>query len=251
MRLYRQEVVMKRALVFLFVPFLLLSCSMDLGYSNIEVLIPEHPWETYTEAQLWYSLRWTDGDGEHVKYVEQGQRSVRIKVKADRTVYICAYPLSNLMPFGAAFSPSSVPSCVLLTQEEGFLADVFMSLNEEVREQVNWEKLIQACYDKTESLMDLDIQMLVSATMNGNLGKSAIVKNRSYEIGPFMVQNGVWIPERMGLGRVVVTEGSMEKMTVSPGVYRFYEREAGLEMRIVCEVDGKSACVFKPTMVPQ
>ena len=233
-----------------FFAVLLVSCSMEIGTSYVEVIIPEHPWEVYTGGELWYSLKWCDGDGEHVKYVEQGVKSLKIKVKADRTVYICAYPLADMMPFGAAFSPVRVPSCVVLSQDEGYLADIFMNLKEEVREQVNWENLIQSCREKSEALTDLDVQMLVSAAMNGNLSKRAIVKNKSYEIGPFMVQNGVWIPESAGLPRVVVTEGSMEKMEVTPGVYRYYERESGLELRIVCEADGRSACVFKPAMVP-
>lgn len=228
---------------------LLISCSQDITHAYVEVVIPEHPWETYTGAKIWYTLKWTDGDGEHTKHVESSAQSVRIKVKADRTVYICAYPLSDMLPFGAAFTPASVPACILLTQDEGYLADIFMNLKEEVREKINWEALLQACFSKSEALMDLDVQMLVSAAMNGNLGKSSAVKNSSYEIGPFTVQNGVWVPERTGEGRVFVNDGEMEKMNVTPGVYRYYESEASLEMRIVCEPDGKSACVFKSATV--
>ncbi|MCR5760414.1 MAG: hypothetical protein K6F82_00190 [Sphaerochaetaceae bacterium] len=239
---------MKRLLIAIIIAALILfaSCSQEITKKTVQIIIPEHPWVSYANAEIWYSLKWTDGDGEHVKYIESGTSEVKITVNASSTIYICAYPLSDMLPFGTAFSPSSVPSSVVLSQDEGFLADVLMNLKKEVRSQINWEKLLQSCKEKTSSLREIDVQMLVSAAMNGNIGQSAIVKNKAFEIGPFTVQNGVWVSELEGQGRVVVTDGEMEKMTVVPGVYRFYEKEANLEMRIVCETDGKSACVFKP-----
>ncbi|MCR4676546.1 MAG: hypothetical protein K5634_04885, partial [Sphaerochaetaceae bacterium] len=214
-------------------------------------IIPEHPWEKYSAASVWYTLVWLDGKGEHVLHVPSTKREITIDVYPSGTTYICAYPLGELMCFGTAFSPLKVPQAVVLSQEEGFLSDIFMYLDREVSSRINWEELVKVCREKAESLFYLDTQILVSSVLNGNLSSRSVVKGTLFEVGPFSVQDGIWISEREGEGRITVTDGSLPEMNLSPGVYRYYGSEMGLEMKIVCEPDGNSACLFRPALCSQ
>ena len=208
----------------------------------VRIVIPDHPWERQGVEKLWYSLRWTYGDGIQTLFVDNRTREVELGVPLGANLIVCAYPLDDMLPFGALAGAGNLSSCIVLNQDSGFLADLLLGIEERVACSVNFAVLEKYAAESTPDFRLLDSDVLLTDILNGKLsGKSFRV------LEPVIAQEmlfypGIWESESVHENALSVpADGVAPDLELSPGVHRYLCVNRELEIRIVVSRDG----VFK------
>lgn len=204
----------------------------------VSVVIPDHPWESEGH-RMWYSLQYNDGEGLRTLFVENGVREVYLKVPAGRTVYVCAYPLGSLRPFGTGVSPLSEGTVFVLDQDQGVIADLMLKIGEPAVERVNYERLVGAASEVADDFSFLDTELLAQDVYNGDLQKNSVKAKEGVKVTGLEFYQGLWVPENVHSAAFRVgPDGQAPDMVLAEGVHRFLCAERSLEIRIVVSQDG-------------
>ena len=238
-----------KAFLIVLIVFLFISCSSDIGYRQVTVTIPVHPWEEEGQC-LWYSLKWTDKDNIRTQYVDKTIRNVKIKIPLGETVCICAFPLGDMEPYGTCIIPSDNRNIYQLSQNGGHLARIIMEREVPIRSNINFPLLENACYSLTDDFRRLDEVELISGMTNGKLTKASVKLNTLSEIPELSVLNGIWISENEKDPYIQVFNSKIPPMKLPPGTHRFYCRSQTREIRISIDYSGSISAVMKQSMVP-
>lgn len=235
-----------KKILYLFLPFFLLaSCSQQaFNTKEVCVVIPTHPWELEKTNLMWYSLKYNcDGQIKHL-YVDTTTREVRIKIPKDQTVIVCAFPLDDMHPFAAAFSPVS-PDTLILDQNQGYLAEMILGGALEVAGDINFDKLVQKAKDVSHDLRQIDEAVLIADILNGDLKDSSFVKTPEVEIGDVEVYSGTWISENCN-----DLFFDPDDVQLPIGVHRFFNVERSLEMELIVNADGTYSKYEERSLIP-
>lgn len=242
------------------------SCSLCSFERKIVLEIPKHPWENCSvNAKMWYSLKWSYGNEIKSLYVGPDEREVEIKIPIGETVFVCAFPLGEMKPFGYVITPQERLSTFELTQDDGFWAALFLDLDRDVTKEVNY-KALKIAVDEVlqEVLLDFSKQSLADTSssnhtsssflrasirnldkvvflrdvFNGELSKSSIEFLSPFIIPSFAVSNGVWVSELVLGPCYTVTNSIMPELILSEGVHRFYNPTTNRELVVVVDDRG-------------
>lgn len=230
-------------LVFILIVFLCSSCSEEKFRTafesyEVKVCIPAHQWEEQCNIKLWYYIKWTCKGHVETLYADTETREVFIRVPLGETVYICAYPLGDMAPFGCAITPQSRKKEVMLSQDIGYIAHLLMNSDLQAASRVNFDSLIDLIQTQTTDFRLVDDTVLVSDVINGKLGINSVKITEKTVVPPFSVPGGVWVPEYGCDFCLYVLDGKTPELELGPGVHRYYCRELDRELRIVTQSDG-------------
>lgn len=232
---------MKRTVIVMtcLLSLVLVGCGQEaMRTKPLHVVIPEHPWERNSTVRLWYTLKWNDNGKIQSLYVDTGTREVDIKVPRNCTVYICAYPLGEMTPWGTAIVPTSNKREVVLTQSEGYVAHLLINSNIPAAERVNFDLLYEKIMEQTFDTRSLDDTALVADVINGKLNKRSVEIKSKYRVESISIPNGKWVPESE-IDRVLyVNSNHTGELEFYPGVYRYYCEELDREFRVVVDHGG-------------
>lgn len=241
---------MKKIILIAFSLLLLCSCSEKKIQRTVKIEIPPHPWEMKSNKKLWYSLEWTDGDEIKRLHLDSKTRVAEIPVSAGQTVYVCAYPLGEMVAFGTAVTPLFSASSVVLDQNGGLLSDLLMSVDREAAAQVNFDRLFSEASAKTEDFRFLDMSQIAVDVINGVLKKSSVKTVNGYDIDPFDVVKGLWVSEFALSGSFIAADGTTPQMKLPPGVFRWYNPEEDMELRVVVDDSGDVFHYERKSLIP-
>ena len=224
---------------------ILITSGCAQGRTVTVVLEESHPWEAASGRRFWYTLGWNGPSGAiEETHLSIGCRAVRILVPLGGTVVFAAYPLGSGMPFGGASLAIDASERVLLTMEDGPLADMLLSLSKRWPEpvaRVNFQNLSQyiSCVDPTG--WGIDWNLLAKKIVEGHLSASSVKQIDPVSIDVEGLPEGVWVCEHAGYPELASgSEVPVEIQGLFPGLIRYLSLEGGLELRIVI---SEEACM--------
>ncbi len=218
------------------------GCTGTLPSRTVSIVIPDHPWEGGDVEKLWYSLQWTDGGAINTRFVGNGVRNVELKVPLGANIVVCAYPLDDLLPFGALIGPEVSAAAVVLDQDSGFLADLLLGLDSRVACSVDFPLLQKYAEQSTSDFRLLDSDVLVTDILNGKLSQKSFRVLESIEVTDLLFYPGIWESESVHENALAVgADGVAPDLELGLGVHRYLCVDRELEIRIVVSRDG----VFK------
>lgn len=218
--------------------FLLLSCTQNFSYKTVNIEIPQHPWEENSSKKMWYTLKWTYNDTILSQHINSDTRNITIRIPVGETVFICAFPLGEMIPFATAITPLDEKLIYVLNQNEGYLAKEFMNLDADVRSKINFGYLVQACYSKTDDFRQINMVDLLQDALNGHLTKASVKIKSPSEVPELSVLDGVWISENQHDNLMDIKNAKTPVMYLPPGIHRYYCPQISREIRISIDYDG-------------
>lgn len=241
----------RKILFILFIAFLFIGCAQIPQTRRITVEIPLHPWEKYSPVKLWYSLSYNSYDGIKTVYVNQDTRLVDVDIPLGKTVFICAYPLGEMQGFGCVVTPQNDQKRFEMTQNDGYLCDIFLNSDLKVSERINYDKLREKIISQCTDFRLVDDQVLLEDALNGQLNMSSIKIRQKIEVPSFVAPSGTWISESVTESRMIFIGNKSDDMLLPVGLHRFYNYEKDLEMRLVVEEDGSLYHHERQALVPR
>ena len=206
---------------------------------TIKVVIPTHPWEETTDVKLWYKLKWNKGTEIQTAFVYNDTRILNLEIPPGQTVYICAYPLGSMLPFGTGISAHNSKTVFVLNQNEGFLADILMNSEDSSVLTLNFEKLVQKAETETPDFRNLNTSLLLQSVLNGKITAKSFEQTEMQTFSDIAMYSGLWIPESIFEDPFTVNEdGNSPVMTLSMGIHRYLCLKRNLEIRLVVSEEG-------------
>jgi hypothetical protein len=206
-------------------------------------LAQDHPWETASGRRFWYTLAWTGLDGEVMKtHLSIGCRSVRVPVVLGQSVVFAAYPLGTGIPLGGSYLALDDDATVLLSMEEGPLADMLLSLSKRWPgpvARVHTHHLLDYIEAEDPLGIGIDWNHLAKSIVEGDLSSAHVMKLQPIELRLEGLPEGSWQCEHAGYPAVFgYCENPVVLTGLFPGVLRFVNLERGLELRLVVSEDA-------------
>lgn len=231
--------------------FLLIFCSCSGEMARrVTVVIPEHAWERYSGRKMWYYLKWGSSlDDIRTVYV-YGESEVELKVPCGRTIYFCAYPLGEMQCFGGATGPENPYETVVLSQNAGVVAGLFLNTEGKAAGFADFDMICTYADTICTDYRSLDMANLLKDMLNGELGKKSVSVMKPHRVEGFALTNGVWVSEVDYMGRFVSSGGMSPDFDLFSGVYRFWNIEENLELRIVVDDSGNVFHHIRQSFVP-
>lgn len=215
------------------------SCTGTALSRTVNIIIPEHPWETEGVEKMWYSLQWSDGSCIRTLFVDNGTRNVALKVPVGANIIVCAYPMDDLMPFGALIGPAGGEAGVVLDQDTGFLADMLLGIEGSVACSLNFEMLVKYASLSSEDFRLLDTDVLLTDILNGRLSERSFRVLEPLEASDLLFYPGIWESESVHENALTVgADGVVPVLELGRGVHRYLCVNRELEIRIVVSQDG-------------
>ena len=238
------------------------SCSAALFDRTVELEIPQHPWEACSnDVEMWYSVKWSYGNEVRSLYVPPGERRASIKVPIGETVFICAFPLGEMRPFGAVVTPFDSDASFVMSQEDGYIAALLMDVDRDSTKGINYRALKEvlksvgkessssASTADSVGVLALDKVRFLRDVMNGELSQSSVVFLKPFDMPQFAIPNGVWVSESALGSYYIVKDSMMPSIRLSEGVHRFYNPSTDRELVVVVDEKGNTFRYVRQALV--
>lgn len=214
-----------------------ISCEFNpLHERRLEVSIAkEHPWKEGSHRPLWHTLVYFDASGSLKRvHLEGGTTRASVTVKREGLTVLCAYPLSNLHPYGGFFYPGcELP--VVLTQEQGRLAGLLLDVyayNAQAIENLNGELLTELAPDTGL----LDTSKLLVDLLNGTVDQESLTPKPTLSITLADLPAGNWVSERTGRQSFYFHYGDTISLEAEGGVERWWNQEHQLCLTLFADL---------------
>ena len=230
---------------------LLVSCSLFTDYTPLTVIFPAggSPWEQGGGVHS-YLLVYPDpsDDGKTLirAKIERDMQQIVIMIRKGSAVPVALYPNGSLKPAGGIYPLDLLnPSTLLLSEEEGFLADILLDLHAENSriEAVNIPKLKQVINENSEGdPWRIDGEILKTSLVLGSLSVYKI-KKRESRIIILSDAPGTWISDDPFYTRAVSGPDGTLKVTLYPGMHAFLNLETQTELYVQVGTDNFNTIV--------
>ena len=218
----------------LFFCFFLWSCSFFSDYVSLNVVFPAElsSWEESGGIDFYLLVYPDPADNETMMTKEIGPdaRASEIRIRKGAAVPVALYPNGNLKPVGGVFPLDLADGSTLrLSKEEGFLADILLSL--------------QAYSSRIEGINIPRLQHEIMETCGGNpwsinsetlktaiiLGSISVYKIKREEYLPVILQNlpGEWISDNPFSEKEESDSDGTLYLNVYPGIQSFFNPGTG------------------------
>lgn len=227
---------MRRFLVPVLFVLLLSSCDM-VSYRNVTVSFgEEHFWEYVSGRQMWHTLVYFDGESVQRRSVTGTDRKVSVRIRRGATAVFAVYPLDSLSPKGGGLSPWKGDS-ISLHETDGLLADTLIAACD-----YNPSAIAAMDYDSfRESIPDgFDPDELLYSLADGSFSSSSVSLAAKYRVTVTAIPEGIYYPESESGDIISMKSGSGVTLTLTPGVHRYYNHEAGTICLIAVTTAGES-----------
>ena len=238
------------------------SCSAALFDRSVELEIPQHPWEVCSnDVKMWYSVKWSYGNEVRSLYVPPGERRASIRIPIGETVFVCAFPLGEMRPFGAVVTPFDSDVTFVMNQEDGYIAAMLMDVDRDSTKGINYKALksVMETLAKESSeassgrdsvgVLALDKVRFLRDVMNGELSQSSVVFLKPFDMPQFAIPNGVWVSESALGSYYVVKDSMMPAIRLGEGVHRFFNPSTERELVVVVDERGNSFRYVRQALV--
>ncbi len=217
---------------------LLTSCSAELKKEITVALYSDLTWEQVTGKEMWFKVRYFDGESVKTEYIFQGDRSITLEVSGMSLAVFAFYPLGNLSPLGGFWEPGE-SSKVYVQAPWGYFAAMLTDAAETMPECVR-ELSVRAIRDDNPDLGAIKREDFLSFLYRGSLKKNEITLSKKYSVPLDGVLNGYWVSLFSHSSSFTInTTGDGMTLSLLPGIWYYLNTERELMLEIVISDEGE------------
>ncbi|MBR6086060.1 MAG: hypothetical protein IKP61_10695 [Spirochaetales bacterium] len=225
------------------------SCSLARPDRLLEISVPNHPWESVSGKELWYTLKWTYGNEIRSLYLGPGERAASIYVPTGETVLIAAYPLGEMAPFGALITPLDEELKVVLNQDDGVLANELIDLDRSVTKRLNYGLIRDNIAKKCDDMRIIEKISFLRDLQNGELTETSFRIVSLYGIDGFALPNGLWTSEYIRDCSLFVTDNFSPQIQLPEGVFHYLNPEMDRILVLIVDSSGNSYGYLRQSLI--
>lgn len=229
---------MKRILFCLFVFVFLSSCTFSPSITLTIAPYSDTPWEEVSGKEMWYKVRYFDGESVETLYLDRGVWSVDLTLKRDSLLLFAFYPLGDMEPLGGFWEPGC-KSKVWLSPEDGFFIDMLINAAESYPSCVPTLS-VKRLKETSPDLGAIDRGSFLTSLLEGKVGEKDIALSKKYKVPLDGIPKGKWVSLYSHSASIIISD-VFDPGTVPlfPGVYHYIYFERNLMLTITIGEDGK------------
>ena len=211
---------MKKISFYLTLVVLLSSCTFSPPITLTVSPYFDTPWEEVSGKEMWYKVKWFDGDRVETVYMDRGVWSIKVKADRDSVMVFAFYPLGDMEPLGGFWEPGD-NNKVWLSPEDGFFADMLIRASETYPSPVS-KTSIKRIKERIPDLGAINRVSFLSSLLEGKINDNEIELYKKYRVPLDGVPKGKWVSLYSHSQSISVSD-VFDPGTVSlfPGVYHY------------------------------
>lgn len=227
-----------RLLAVIFLPFVIISCTLDIEEEIVAVIPSIIPLEDMSGESIRYTLRVFTGSEIRNISVPVGTKRVPVKVKKGSTVILALYPAENYAPLGSYYEPGSKKE-VYFTYTRGSLMDFLLSVST-YRSGIVRSLCLSSLEELYPDFSSIDKALFLSALEGGILDEKSEIEATLFEIRIESLSEGLWQTENPYVDDIRISGDENEKtVKLYEGVYRFLNIEEDRMLTLLVLSDGQ------------
>lgn len=188
---------------------------------------------------MWHTLVYTTESGELERvHLNVRQKQITVQVRRDCLTVFCAYPLSELQPFGGFWYPGCGRQ-IELNQRQGQLAELLVdayAFNTDAVQQLNGAYLKQLsdlswCLDPVQLELDL---------LHGELDLERLMLFEKLDVVLQNIPAGYWVSERLNVPSFSFLWDSSVSLVLEGGLHRWWNAERNLCLTVYVDLERRS-----------
>ena len=229
---------MKKILFYLTLVFLLSSCTFSPPVTLTVSPYSDTPWEEVSGKEMWYKVKWFDGDRVETVYMDLGVWSIEVKADRDSLLVFAFYPLGDMEPLGGFWEPGD-NNKVWLSPEDGYFADMLIRAAETYPSPVS-NISIKRLKERIPDPCAINRVSFLSSLLEGNIDNKEIELYKKYRVPLDGVPKGKWVSLYSHSQSMYVSD-VFDPATVSlfPGVYHYINFDRDLMLTVTLDENGK------------
>ena len=228
---------MKKISFYLTLVVLLSSCTFSPPITLTVSPYFDTPWEEVSGKEMWYKVKWFDGDRVETVYMDRGVWSIKVKADRDSVMVFAFYPLGDMEPLGGFWEPGD-NNKVWLSPEDGFFADMLISASETYPSPVS-KTNIKRIKERIPDLGAINRVSFLSSLLEGKINDNEIELYKKYRVPLDGVPKGKWVSLYSHSQSISVSD-VFDPGTVSlfPGVYHYINFNRDLMLTVTLDEKG-------------
>ena len=228
---------MKKISFYLTLVVLLSSCTFSPPITLTVSPYFDTPWEEVSGKEMWYKVKWFDGDRVETVYMDRGVWSIKVKADRDSVMVFAFYPLGDLEPLGGFWEPGD-NNKVWLSPEDGFFADMLIRASETYPSPVS-KTSIKRIKERIPDLGAINRVSFLSSLLEGKINDNEIELYKKYRVPLDGVPKGKWVSLYSHSQSISVSD-VFDPGTVSlfPGVYHYINFNRDLMLTVTLDEKG-------------
>ena len=228
---------MKKISFYLSLVVLLSSCTFSPPITLTVSPYFDTPWEEESGKEMWYKVKWFDGDRVETVYMDRGVWSIKLKADRDSVMVFAFYPLGDMEPLGGFWEPGD-NNKVWLSPEDGFFADMLIRASETYPSPVS-KTSIKRIKERIPDLGAINRVSFISSLLEGKINDNEIELYKKYRVPLDGVPKGKWVSLYSHSQSISVSD-VFDPGTVSlfPGVYHYRNFNRDLMLTVTLDEKG-------------
>ena len=228
---------MKKISFYLSLVVLLSSCTFSPPITLTVSPYFDTPWEEVSGKEMWYKVKWFDGDRVETVYMDRGVWSIKVKADRDSVMVFAFYPLGDMEPLGGFWEPGD-NNKVWLSPEDGFFADMLIRASETYPSPVS-KTSIKRIKERIPDLGAINRVSFLSSLLEGKINDNEIELYKKYRVPLDGVPKGKWVSLYSHSQSISVSD-VFDPGTVSlfPGVYHYINFNRDLMLTVTLDEKG-------------
>lgn len=228
---------MKKISFYLTLVVLLSSCTFSPPITLTVSPYFDTPWEEVSGKEMWYKVKWFDGDRVETVYMDRGVWSIKVKADRDSVMVFAFYPLGDMEPLGGFWEPGD-NNKVWLSPEDGFFADMLIRASEAYPSPVS-KTSIKRIKERIPDLGAINRVSFLSSLLEGKINDNEIELYKKYRVPLDGVPKGKWVSLYSHSQSISVSD-VFDPGTVSlfPGVYHYINFNRDLMLTVTLDEKG-------------
>ena len=228
---------MKKISFYLTLVVLLSSCTFSPPITLTVSPYFDTPWEEVSGKEMWYKVKWFDGDRVETVYMDRGVWSIKVKADRDSVMVFAFYPLGDMEPLGGFWEPGD-NNKVWLSPEDGFFADMLIRASETYPSPVS-KTSIKRIKERIPDLGAINRVSFLSSLLEGKINDNEIELYKKYRVPLDGVPKGKWVSLYSHSQSISVSD-VFDPGTVSlfPGVYHYINFKRDLMLTVTLDEKG-------------
>ena len=228
---------MKKISFYLTFVVLLSSCTFSPPITLTVSPYFDTPWEEVSGKEMWYKVKWFDGDRVETVYMDRGVWSIKVKADRDSVMVFAFYPLGDMEPLGGFWEPGD-NNKVWLSPEDSFFADMLIRASETYPSPVS-KTSIKRIKERIPDLGAINRVSFLSSLLEGKINDNEIELYKKYRVPLDGVPKGKWVSLYSHSQSISVSD-VFDPGTVSlfPGVYHYINFNRDLMLTVTLDEKG-------------
>lgn len=226
-------------MVLFILTILLSSCTVSLPKTVTVNLKDSHMWEEIQGHEMYYTLKYFDGDGIVSVNLDPGIRKVQIRVRDGGLRPIIAVPIGKLSPLGGFYYPG-YDGDVCLYRENGTFANLLINASEYMPDAVsnlNYERVKMDGID----LEVIEQERFLNDLFSGSISESSFVNTKLYSLSLDMLPSGYWYRDNPRADNIFIkNSGNRISMKLFPGAYYWANFDRGVFFSLIITEGGEA-----------